>query len=104
MPPDLRTVRGRLRAARHSAGLSYKQMAWRLGLSVSSIKAKENGGRAIASNELEMWAQHTKCSLDWLVTGEGKAPPNLDKVDHTRMDGSEFKRRRPTELERCMRL
>ena len=102
--PDLRTVRGRLRAARNAAGLTHKQMAWRLGLSVHSSQSKEMGRVAIASNELAIWAKYTRCSVDWLVLGEGKPPPGLDRVDHVKQDGSMHRRHRPTELERVMAL
>lgn len=101
-PADLRTVGGRLKAARLSARLTWKQMGYRLKLSAGSMKAKETGKRAISTGELACWAKWGKCSVEWLVTGEGKAPPRLSEVDHIRPDGTTHLRRRPTELERCM--
>jgi transcriptional regulator with XRE-family HTH domain len=101
-PADLRTVGGRLKAARLSARLSWKQMGYRLKLSAASMKAKECNQKAISTGELACWAKWGKCDVDWLVTGVGKAPPHLAMVDHIRLDGSTHLRRRPTELERCM--
>jgi len=103
-PVDLRTMAGRLKAARVLRNLSYKQVAYRLKLSVESVKKKEFGQRGIATDEIAAWAKNCKCSAEWLITGEGKAPPGLERIDHIRADGSEHRRHRPSALERCMML
>lgn len=101
-PADLRTVGGRLKAARLAGGLTWKQMGYRLKLSAASMKAKEASKRAISTGELACWAKWGKCDVDWLVTGVGREPAQLSMVDHIKQDGTEHLRRRPTRLERCM--
>ncbi len=103
-PVDLRSMSGRLKAARVLANLSWKQVAWRLHLGVDSVKKKEAGQRGIATDEIAAWAKAGKCSAEWLITGEGKAPPGLERIDHIRADGTLHRRRRMTELERVMQL
>jgi transcriptional regulator with XRE-family HTH domain len=103
-PADLRTVSGRLKAARVLANLSWKQMGYRLGVKDQTCKAKEIGRRAITGAELAIWAKYTRCSVDWLVTGVGKEPAGLERIDHVRLDGTEHRKRRPSRLELCMAL
>lgn len=103
-PVDLRIMSGRLKAARVLANLSWKQVGYRLHISPHTAKAKEDGKRGIATDEIAAWAKAGKCSAEWLITGEGKAPPGLERIDHIRADGSLHRRHRPTALERCMAL
>lgn len=103
-PVDLRTLAGRLKAARVLRNLSHKQVAYRLHLSEESVKKKECGRRGIATDEIAAWAKAGKCSAEWLITGEGKEPPGLERIDHIKLDGTAHRRHRPTALERCMML
>jgi transcriptional regulator with XRE-family HTH domain len=101
---DLRTHGGRLKAARLAAGLTHKQMAFRLKLSIESISDKERERKPISHEQLHAWSQHCDCSLEWLITGAGNGP-DLSSVDHVTMEGEvRLLRHRVTELERVMRL
>jgi hypothetical protein len=94
---------GRLKAARVLRNLGYHQVAWRLRLSTEAVKKKEDGDRGIATDEIAAWAKFSRCSSEWLITGKGKAPPGLERIDHIGLDGTLHRRHRPTELERAMK-
>lgn len=101
-PVDLRTMSGRLRAARVLRNLGYNQVAYRLGLSEESVKKKEYGQRGISTDEIAAWAKFGRCSSEWLITGAGREPPGLERIDHIKLDGTAHRRHRPTVLERVM--
>jgi transcriptional regulator with XRE-family HTH domain len=85
---DTRTLSGRLRLARYSANLSWKQLAYRTGYSEGSVKAWEVGRRGIPASSLGTIAKHTHCSMDWLLTGEGEPPRGYERFAHIRLDGT----------------
>lgn len=71
---DRATFGDRLAAAREGAGLSQKDVASRLGVKTSVIKAWEQDIKEPRANRLQMLSGLLGVSLTWLLTGEGDAP------------------------------
>lgn len=68
----------RLRKAREAAGLSAEELATRLGVSVSSIRAHENGQNGIRPHRAGAYAQALKVTPAFILYGDkathGEAP------------------------------
>lgn len=72
--PDLDTIGGRLSRAREASGLSEKQLAWRLGVKISTIHAWESDRSQPGAHRLNMMAGMLNVSLSWILHGVGIAP------------------------------
>ncbi|MEF3047222.1 helix-turn-helix domain-containing protein [Pseudotabrizicola sp. L79] len=68
---DVATFGDRLAGAREAAGLTQDQLAKRLGVRVTSIRAWEDDSSEPRANRLQMMAGMLNVSLRWLLTGEG---------------------------------
>lgn len=72
--PDSDTLGGRLSRARDAAGQTPAQLARRLGVQTSTIKAWESDRSQPRANRLSMLAGVLNVSLSWLLYGVGNAP------------------------------
>ena len=75
---DLDTIGGRLSRAREAAGLSVKELAWRLGVKVATINAWECDRSQPGANRMNTLAGLLGVSLSWLLHGIGMAPVERD--------------------------
>lgn len=69
---DVATFGDRLAGAREAAGLTQEQLAKRLGVRLSSVRAWEEDSAEPRANRLQMMAGMLNVSLRWLLTGEGE--------------------------------
>lgn len=69
---EVATFGDRLAGAREAAGLTQEQLAKRLGVRLSSIRAWEEDSAEPRANRLQMMAGMLNVSLSWLLTGEGE--------------------------------
>jgi transcriptional regulator with XRE-family HTH domain len=76
---DLDTIGGRLSRSREAAGLTVKQLAWRLGVKVATINAWESDRSQPGANRMNMLAGLLGVSLSWLLHGIGSAPIERDE-------------------------
>jgi transcriptional regulator with XRE-family HTH domain len=78
------TFGDRLEAAREAAGLTQKQLATKLGVRLTTVKAWESDQSEPRSNRMQMLAGMLNVSLGWLMAGIGEgiaAPqPATDKA------------------------
>ena len=65
------TFGDRLAAAREAAGMTQKELAKRLGVKASSLRAWEEDLNEPRANRLSMLSGLLNVSLPWLLTGEG---------------------------------
>lgn len=72
--PDLDTTGGRLSRAREASGLSVRQLAWRLGVKISTINAWESDRSEPGSHRLPNLAGLLNVSLSWILHGVGSGP------------------------------
>lgn len=75
------TFGDRLEAAREAAGLTQKQLAAKLGVRDTTVKAWEDDQSEPRSNRMQMLAGMLNVSLGWLMAGKGEgivAPPVHD--------------------------
>lgn len=86
--PDEDTIGGRIGRAREAAGLSVKQVAWRLGVKVATIKAWESDRSQPGSHRLTNLAGLLHVSLSWIVHGVGIGPAE-DLDDETNQEMSQ---------------
>lgn len=68
---DVATFGDRLAAARDAAGLTQEDLAKRLGVRSTSIKAWEDDSSEPRANRLQMLAGMLNVSIRWMLTGEG---------------------------------
>lgn len=68
---DVATFGDRLEAARTAAGLSQQDLARKLGVRDTTVKAWEADMGEPRANRLQMLAGMLNVSLRWLLTGEG---------------------------------
>ncbi|WP_420860103.1 helix-turn-helix domain-containing protein [Marivivens marinus] len=87
---DRATFGDRLAAAREGAGLSQKDVASRLGVKTSVIKAWEQDIKEPRANRLQMISGLLGVSLTWLLTGEGDAPSLPEHDSYVPADISEL--------------
>lgn len=69
------TFGDRLAAARDAAGLSQKDLATRVGVKNSTMRAWEDDLSEPRANRLSILAGILGVSLSWLLTGEGEGLP-----------------------------
>jgi transcriptional regulator with XRE-family HTH domain len=72
--PDDDTTGGRLSRAREASGLTVKDLAWRLGVKIATVKAWESDRSQPSSHRLSNIAGLLKVSLSWIVHGVGIGP------------------------------
>lgn len=72
--PDNDTFGGRFSRARDVAGLSTKELAWRLGVKTSTIHAWETDRSQPGSRRLALLSGLLGVSLSWLLHGVGIGP------------------------------
>lgn len=76
--PDFDTIGGRLLRAREAAGLSVRDMAWRLGLKIATVKAWESDRAQPDARMLTMISGLLSVSLSWILHGIGTSPDERD--------------------------
>lgn len=69
--PDSATFGDRVAAAREAAGMTQSQLAKRLGIKLSTLKAWEQDVSEPRANRLSMMAGLLNVSIMWLINGEG---------------------------------
>lgn len=94
--PDNDTLGGRLSRAREALGLTINELARRIGVQASTIKAWESDRAQPRANRLSTLAGVLNVSLSWLLYGVGVAPRE-DSL-------SEMTEGFTTQLERLKRL
>jgi transcriptional regulator with XRE-family HTH domain len=72
--PDMDTMGGRLMRAREAAGLTVRELAWRLGVRIATVAEWENDRSQPSSHRLTTLAGLLKVSLSWLLHGVGTSP------------------------------
>ena len=80
------TFGDRVAGAREQAGMSQKELAKRLGIRMSTLRAWENDLSEPRANRLSMMAGILNVSMMWLMTGEGEgveAPVDPEPVNDT---------------------
>ena len=90
--PDLDTFGGRLSRAREAAGLSVKELAWRLGARMTTVTGWESDRSQPDSHRLGIMCGVLNVSLSWLVHGVGDGPTELDPDAVVRAFGERFAR------------
>ena len=70
--PEFATFGDRLAAAREAAGMDQAQMAKRLGVKQSTMRAWEDDMAEPRANRLSMLAGILNVSMMWLINGEGE--------------------------------
>ena len=86
---DAATFGDRVAGAREQAGMTQKQLAKRLGVRLSTVRAWENDLSEPRANRLSMMAGILNVSMMWLITGEGEgvdAPVAATPVNDTVRD------------------
>jgi transcriptional regulator with XRE-family HTH domain len=79
--PDMDTMGGRLSRARDAAGLTAKDLAWRLGVKVATVNAWERDRSQPATHRLNMLSGLLSVSISWLLHGVGTSPVEpMDQV------------------------
>ncbi|MEQ1942685.1 helix-turn-helix domain-containing protein [Mesorhizobium sp. VNQ89] len=75
--PDDDTIGGRISRAREAAGLSVKDVAWRLGVKMATVKAWESDRSQPGSHRLSNLSGLLQVSLSWIIHGVGIGPSDL---------------------------
>ncbi len=83
--PEQDTIGGRLSRAREAAGLTTAQLAQRIGVKTSTVRAWENDQSEPRANRLNTLAGILGVSLSWLVYGAGIAPKDDMRADLVRL-------------------
>ncbi|MBL8581396.1 MAG: helix-turn-helix domain-containing protein [Rhizobiaceae bacterium] len=76
--PDADTIGGRLMRAREAAGLTVRELAWRLGVRIATVSEWESDRSQPTSHRLATLAGLLKVSLSWILHGVGTAPDESD--------------------------
>lgn len=76
--PDFDTIGGRLSRAREAAGLTVKDLAWRLGVKMATVNAWESDRSQPDARRLTMLSGMLNVSLSWLLQGIGASPAEPD--------------------------
>jgi transcriptional regulator with XRE-family HTH domain len=74
------TMGDRIAGAREAAGLTQDELARRLGVRHSTVKAWEDDRSEPRANRLQMLAGMLNVSLMWMLTGRGDGVPDPDKA------------------------
>jgi HTH-type transcriptional regulator, cell division transcriptional repressor len=72
------TFGDRMAGAREAAGMTQEELARRLGVKRTTIRAWEDDMSEPRANRLQMLAGMLNVSLRWLLTGEGDGIPEPD--------------------------
>jgi transcriptional regulator with XRE-family HTH domain len=72
--PDMDTMGGRLSRALDAAGLTARDIAWRLGVRVATVNAWERDRSQPATHRLTMLSGLLNVSISWLLHGVGTSP------------------------------
>jgi transcriptional regulator with XRE-family HTH domain len=72
--PDMDTMGGRLSRAFDAAGLTARDIAWRLGVKVATVNAWERDRSQPATHRLTMLSGLLNVSISWLLHGVGTSP------------------------------
>lgn len=72
--PDEDTIGGRLSRARDASGLTFRQLAWRLGVKIATIKAWESDRSQPSAQRMAHLAGLLQVSLSWIIHGVGLGP------------------------------
>lgn len=76
--PDNDTFGGRFSRARDAAGLSTRELAWRLGVKVATVNAWETDRSQPGSRRLALLSGLLGVSLSWLLHGIGIGPAETE--------------------------
>lgn len=79
--PDMDTMGGRLSRAREAAGLTTKDIAWRLGVRMATVNAWERDRSQPATHRLNMISGLLSVSISWLLHGVGTSPVERISAD-----------------------
>lgn len=74
------TMGDRIAGAREAAGLTQEELARRLGVRHSTVRAWEDDRTEPRANRLQMLAGMLNVSLMWLLTGRGDGVPDPENV------------------------
>jgi transcriptional regulator with XRE-family HTH domain len=74
------TMGDRIAGAREAAGLTQEELARRLGVRHSTVRAWEDDRSEPRANRLQMLAGMLNVSLMWLLTARGDGVPDPEKV------------------------
>jgi len=77
--PDPDTIGGRLSRAREASGLTVKELAWRLGVRISTINAWESDRSQPDSPRLNKLSGMLNVTISWILYGVGTAPSEFDE-------------------------
>lgn len=72
--PDEDTTGGRLSRAREASGLSPRELAWRLGVKIATIRAWECDRSQPSAHRIAKLAGILQVSLSWIMHGVGLGP------------------------------
>lgn len=70
----------RLKTAREALGISVADAAKSMGMKYPTYAGHENGTTPFTRDSAERYAKKFKVSLDWLLTGKGKGPGEVDET------------------------
>jgi transcriptional regulator with XRE-family HTH domain len=70
--PETATFGDRVAAAREMAGMTQAELARRLGVRISTLRAWENDVNEPRANRLSMMAGLLNVSIMWLINGQGE--------------------------------
>lgn len=87
--PDRDTVGGRISRAREASGLTAKDLAWRLGVKLATIKGWENDRAQPSSHRLVMLSGLLQVSLSWILHGVGIGPSEEDDEEPSQANGED---------------
>lgn len=79
--PDNDTFGGRFSRARDAAGLTTKELAWRLGIKSATVNAWETDRSQPGSRRLALLSGLLGVSLSWLLHGVGIGPIQAESSD-----------------------
>ncbi|MDH6229505.1 transcriptional regulator with XRE-family HTH domain [Mesorhizobium soli] len=79
--PDFDTIGGRLCRARDASTMSVKQLALRLGVKTSTIKAWESDRSQPGAHRLNTLCGLLSVSVSWVLHGVGAAPVEAEDED-----------------------
>jgi transcriptional regulator with XRE-family HTH domain len=111
--PDMDTMGGRLSRAREATDLSAKDLAWRLGVRISTVNAWESDRSQPNAHRLAVLAGVLNVSLSWLLHGVGTSPSEaetgtlvsaataqLDRIKRLHLETGNLIERLETDLQR----
>jgi transcriptional regulator with XRE-family HTH domain len=78
---------GRLGRAREASGLTAREVAWRLGIRISTVNSWESDRAQPGASRLTMLAGVFGVSLSWLLHGIGTGPSEDDDNPDPKLDG-----------------